>query len=65
MVDLSFVTPLVGTIAGIGIFGAFMNSCYKKAPPTEAIVVTGLGHKEPKVVSGKGVFVVPITALKE
>ena len=31
MVDLSFVTPLVGTIAGIGVFGAFMNSCYKKA----------------------------------
>lgn len=60
MIDLSFVPPLVGTVAGIGIFGAFMNSCYKKAPPTEAIVVTGLGHKEPKVVSGKGVFVVPI-----
>ena len=53
MVDLSFILPFVGTIAGIGVFGAFMNSCYKKTPPTEAIVVTGLGHKEPKVVSSK------------
>lgn len=37
----------------------FLSICYKKAPPTEAIVVTGLGHKEPKVVCGKGVFVIP------
>ena len=35
-------------------------SCYKKAPPTEALVVTGLGHKEPKVISGKGTVVIPV-----
>ena len=25
--------------------------CYRKAPPNEALVVTGVGHKEPKVVT--------------
>lgn len=33
---------------------------YRKAPPTEAIVVTGVGHKEPKIASGRGVFVIPL-----
>ena len=35
-------------------------SCYRKAPPNEAIVVTGAGHRDPKVVSGRGVIVLPI-----
>jgi len=33
---------------------------YHKAPPTEALVVTGVGHRKPKVVSGRGAFVIPI-----
>ena len=35
-------------------------SCYRKAPPNEAIVVTGIGHREPKVVTGRGTIVLPI-----
>ncbi len=34
--------------------------CYRKAPPTQAIVVTGFGLSKPKVVSGRGVFVLPV-----
>ncbi len=34
--------------------------CYRKAPPNEALVVTGVGHKEPKVVTGRGTIVLPI-----
>ena len=37
-----------------------ISACYKKAPPTEALVITGLGHKEPKVISGKGTIVIPV-----
>ena len=39
---------------------AFCFLCYKKAPPTQAIVVTGIGLSRPKVVCGRGVFVLPI-----
>ena len=39
---------------------AFCFLCYKKAPPTQAIVVTGFGLSSPKVVCGRGVFVLPI-----
>ena len=42
------------------VFFAFSFLCYKKAPPTEAIVVTGFGLSEPKVVCGRGVFVLPV-----
>ena len=37
-----------------------LSMLYKKAPPTEAMVVTGLGHREPKVISGKGTIVIPV-----
>lgn len=39
---------------------AFCFLCYKKAPPTQAIVVTGFGLSRPKVVCGRGIFVLPI-----
>ena len=39
---------------------AFCFLCYKKAPPPQAIVVTGFGLSRPKVVCGRGVFVLPI-----
>ncbi|MBO7386004.1 MAG: flotillin family protein, partial [Clostridia bacterium] len=34
--------------------------CYRKAPPNEALVITGVGHREPKVVTGRGAIVLPI-----
>ncbi|MCD8022235.1 MAG: flotillin [Lachnospiraceae bacterium] len=59
-IGISFpVVPVVIIIAAV-IVVLFVLSCYRKAPPTEAIVVTGFGHKVPKVVSGKGVFVIPL-----
>lgn len=54
-----FLFPITTAIAVILFFCLFITVCYKKAPPTEAIVITGLGHKEPKVVCGKGAFVIP------
>lgn len=51
---------IVGIVIAVIIFLCiFVTVCYKKAPPTEAIVITGLGHREPKVVCGKGAFVIP------
>lgn len=51
---------VVGIVIAVIIFlCSFVTVCYKKAPPTEAIVITGLGHREPKVVCGKGAFVIP------
>lgn len=51
---------IVGIVIAVIIFLCiFVTVCYKKAPPTEAIVITGLGHREPKVVCGRGAFVIP------
>lgn len=49
---------IIGIVAALIIIFGFL--CYKKAPPTEAIVVTGFGLSKPKVVSGKGTFVLPV-----
>lgn len=49
---------IIGIVAVLIIIFGFL--CYKKAPPTEAIVVTGFGLSKPKVVSGKGTFVLPV-----
>lgn len=46
--------------AAVAALIVFFFLCYKKAPPTQAIVVTGLGLSRPKVVCGRGVFVLPI-----
>lgn len=35
-------------------------ACFRKAPPTKALIVTGLGLSKPKVVCGKGTLVLPI-----
>ena len=51
--------PIIVIALIIAFTVLFLSVCYKKAPPTEAIVVTGLGHREPKIVCGKGVFVIP------
>lgn len=49
---------VIGIVATLIILFGFL--CYKKAPPTEAIVVTGFGLSKPKVVCGKGTFVLPV-----
>ena len=49
---------IAAVIAALLITFCFL--CYKKAPPTQAIVVTGFGLSKPKVVCGRGVFVLPI-----
>jgi flotillin len=41
------------------VLGILITKCYIKAIPTEAVVVTGAGHKEPKFVTGRGVLVLP------
>lgn len=51
---------IVGAVvAAIVIIGLLVTCCYVKAIPTEAVVVTGAGHKEPKFVTGRGVLVLP------
>lgn len=42
---------VIGIVAALIILFGFL--CYKKAPPTEAIVVTGFGLSKPKVVCGR------------
>lgn len=49
---------VIAIVAALIILFGFL--CYKKAPPTEAIVVTGFGLSKPKVVCGKGTFVLPV-----
>lgn len=46
-------------LAAIAVIAILIVCCYIKAIPTEAVVVTGAGHKEPKVVTGRGVLVLP------
>ena len=48
-----------GILLAVIVLGILITTCYIKAIPTEAVVVTGLGHKEPKFVSGRGVLVLP------
>ena len=50
---------IIGIIAAVVVI-IIMAACYKKAPPTEALVITGVGHREPKVISGKGAVVIPV-----
>ncbi|MBR6934969.1 MAG: flotillin family protein [Clostridia bacterium] len=50
---------IIGIIAAVVLI-IIMAACYKKAPPTEALVITGVGHREPKVISGKGAVVIPV-----
>lgn len=56
---MEYIVGAILILVAIAIVGLFVSGCYVKAPPTEAIVVTGLGHREPKVVSGRGVAVIP------
>jgi flotillin len=46
-------------LVAIVLIGLLITTCYVKAIPTEAVVVTGAGHKEPKFVTGRGVLVLP------
>lgn len=47
-------------VVAIVLLCLFITLCYRKAPPTEAIVITGMGHKEPMVVCGRGTSVIPL-----
>jgi flotillin len=53
------VGVIIGIIAAVVLI-IIAAACYKKAPPTEALVITGVGHREPKVISGKGAVVIPV-----
>jgi flotillin len=46
-------------IVALVLLGVLITTCYVKAIPTEAVVVTGAFHKEPKFVTGRGVLVLP------
>ena len=46
-------------IAALIVIGILITTCYVKAVPTEAVVITGAGHREPKFVTGRGVLVLP------
>ena len=54
------LVPIIIGVVAVLVLILFIASIYRKAPPTEALVITGLGHKEPKVVCGKGGLVLPI-----
>ena len=47
------IAILIAAIVAALVVFSFL--CYKKAPPTQAIVVTGFGLSRPKVVCGRGV----------
>lgn len=52
--------------AAVAALIVFFFSLLQKAPPTQAIVVTGFpGLSRPKVVCGRGVFVLPIVQRAE
>ena len=55
------MSPIIAiVIVAVVLILVILLTCYRKAPPNEAIVVTGVGHREPKVVNGRGVVVLPI-----
>ena len=56
---MEIVFIIIGSLIALLLLGALIAKCYLKAVPTEAIIVTGAGHKEPKFVTGKGVLVLP------
>ena len=47
------IALLIAAIVAVLVVFAFL--CYKKAPPTQAIVVTGFGLARPKVVRARRV----------
>ncbi|MBR7062151.1 MAG: flotillin family protein [Clostridia bacterium] len=51
---------IIAIVIGVLLLIIIAAACYKKAPPTEALVITGAGHREPKVISGKGTVVIPV-----
>ena len=57
---MEWVVPVIIAAAAIVLLVIILAACYKKAPPTEALVITGVGHKEPKVICGKGTLVIPV-----
>ena len=56
---MEIVFIIGAAIVALVVLGILITTCYIKAVPTEAVVVTGAGHKEPKFVTGRGVLVLP------
>lgn len=50
---------VAAAVVALVVIGILITTCYIKAIPTEAVVITGAGHKEPKFVTGRGVLVLP------
>ena len=48
-----------GALAAVIVLGILITTCYVKAIPTEAVIITGAGYKEPRFVTGRGVLVLP------
>lgn len=55
--DFLFIIGII--VVAIIALCVFLTMCYRKAPPTEALVITGMG-REPKVICGKGSIVIPV-----
>ena len=55
---LSSILPILVIVVGVAVgIGALISIMYKKAPPSQAMVITGpFGNK---TVIGKGVFIIP------
>jgi flotillin len=58
MVNLLAFVPIVAIIAVIALIVIVFKSCYKKAPPNKAMVITGPSGS--KTVHGKACFVIPL-----
>jgi flotillin len=56
---MEIVLIVAAALVAVLLLGILITKCYVKAIPTEAVVVTGAGHKEPKFVTGRGVLVLP------
>ena len=53
------IFTIVLAVIAVVLFGVLIACCYIKASPTNAVVVTGAGYREPKFVHGRGVLVIP------
>lgn len=58
MVNLTAFIPLIAIVVVIALVVLIFKSCYKKAPPNKAMVITGPSGS--KTVHGKACFVIPL-----
>jgi flotillin len=60
IMEASWFMPAVAGGVGLIVLIVFLLAIYRVADPNRALVVTGLGCKEPKVKVSGGTFVIPI-----